>query len=116
MGSPFTVKKHGVIVHPGSPLAGKATEKEYMDSLRPEPIEASALLRQNRDLFAQRRAASHLQRKFQKQAVALINQHKFKKLLERQHHPTCEDLVKQYPTGLAEALISLLRSRGQLRE
>jgi hypothetical protein len=114
MNSPLTIKKHGVIIHEGSPGVTRTNEKEFLASLNPSPEELVAIREHNnqRDEIAKQRG---LQLKSGKKLAAKeLKSKKFQRRLASPPLPTPEILRNEYPEHVAEALISLLRQRGQL--
>ena len=59
MNGPLTIKKHGVIIHKGSPRVTRTNEREFIKSLKPSPEELAVIREHNkqRDEIAKKRKA-----------------------------------------------------------
>ena len=102
MNGPLTIKKHGVIIHKGSPRVTRTNEREFIKSLKPSPEELVVIREHNkqRDEIAKQRRSQL--KKNRKLAAKELKSDKFQKRLASPSNP--RDTSERAFEGVAEAL------------
>ena len=117
MNGPLTIKKHGVIIHKGSPRVTRTNEREFIKSLKPSPEELVVIREHNKqrdEIAKQRRSQLKNDRKL---AAKELKIDKFQKRLASPSNP--RDTSERAFEGVAEALgftTLTLCSKGRLRD
>ena len=137
MNGPLTIKKHGVIIHKGSPRVTRTNEREFIKSLKPSPEELVVIREHNKqrdEIAKQRRSQLKKNRKLavkeeiakqrrsqlkndRKLAAKELKIDKFQKRLASPSNP--RDTSERAFEGVAEALgftTLTLCSKGRLRD